>query len=441
MISKLQVPQNQVGALASQIAQILLTSAATSPPTAPNTVYPPQHQQGCTANSRTYANTTYNGQDMPSPIGFKSRPIETPTLNVSSSQSPTKTTIGRNPAVPSAPEVYWQTNPTEEVFARKVFVGGLPIDISEEEIDGTFSRFGPLLIDWPRRSESHYPPRGQCSLGYVFLVFEHERSVQELVKHCHREDDKYYLFISSPTMKDKPVQVRPWLLTDSDYMADQDMPLDPRKTVFIGGVPRPLKASELARLMDQLYGGVCYAGIDTDPELKYPKGAARVSFSNQQSFIAAIAGRFVQIQHTEADKRVEVKPYVMEDQMCDECQGARCGGKYAPYFCGAVSCLQYYCETCWNMIHFGGNRSRSGHKPMAKLGEQGTKVLEHFGRNRAASTSGPSAMSAPTSFETSYEQQQNADYSAPSQQLADSSSPHSQSYMFTDQRNSWFAPF
>lgn len=23
-------------------------------------------------------------------------------------------------------------------------------------------------------------------------------------------------------------------------------------------------------IMDRLYGGVCYAGIDTDPELKYP---------------------------------------------------------------------------------------------------------------------------------------------------------------------------
>lgn len=74
------------------------------------------------------------------------------------------------------------------------------------------------------------------------------------------------------------------------------MPLDPRKTVFVGGVPRPLKACkfstlityfyttfilimfrfsceivELAMIMDRLYGGVCYAGIDTDPELKYPK--------------------------------------------------------------------------------------------------------------------------------------------------------------------------
>ena len=61
-------------------------------------------------------------------------------------------------------------------------------------------------------------------------------------------------------------------------------------------------------IMDRLYGGVCYAGIDTDPELKYPKGAGRVAFSNQQSYIAAISARFVQLQHNDIDKRVsEVK--------------------------------------------------------------------------------------------------------------------------------------
>ena len=61
---------------------------------------------------------------------------------------------------------------------------------------------------------------------------------------------------------------------------------------------------ELALIMDRLYGGVCYAGIDTDPELKYPKGAGRVAFSNQQSYIAAISARFVQLQHGDIDKRV-----------------------------------------------------------------------------------------------------------------------------------------
>lgn len=128
---------------------------------------------------------------------------------------------------------------------------------------------------------------------------------------------------------------------------------------------------ELAMIMDRLYGGVCYAGIDTDPELKYPKvrysqflrqnnklyiwllyfrslfisrknkqGAGRVAFSNQQSYIAAISARFVQLQHNDIDKRVEVKPYVLDDQMCDECQGQRCSGKFAPFFCANVTCLQ-----------------------------------------------------------------------------------------------------
>lgn len=88
---------------------------------------------------------------------------------------------------------------------------------------------------------------------------------------CITDDDKLYLCVSSPTIRDKPVQIRPWRLADADFVLDASMPLDPRKTVFVGGVPRPLKAVELAMIMDRLYGGVCYAGIDTDPELKYPK--------------------------------------------------------------------------------------------------------------------------------------------------------------------------
>lgn len=68
------------------------------------------------------------------------------------------------------------------------------------------------------------------------------------------------------------VQIRPWCLSDADFVMDASQVLDPRKTIFVGGVPRPLRAVELALIMDRLYGGVCYAGIDVDPELKYPKG-------------------------------------------------------------------------------------------------------------------------------------------------------------------------
>jgi cytoplasmic polyadenylation element-binding protein len=58
--------------------------------------------------------------------------------------------------------------------------------------------------------------------------------------------------------------------------------------------------------MNKLYGGVCYAAIDIDPELKYPKGAGRVSFSNHQSYVSAISSRFVQLQYNEIDKRVNI---------------------------------------------------------------------------------------------------------------------------------------
>ncbi|KAG8453518.1 hypothetical protein GDO86_000227 [Hymenochirus boettgeri] len=259
-----------------------------------------------------------------------------------------------------------------ERFSRKVFVGGLPPDIDEDEITASFRRFGPLVVDWPHKAESksYFPPK-----GYAFLLFQEESSVQALIDACIEEEGKLYLCVSSPTIKDKPVQIRPWNLSDSDFVMDGSQPLDPRKTIFVGGVPRPLRAVELAMIMDRLYGGVCYAGIDTDPELKYPKGAGRVAFSNQQSYIAAISARFVQLQHGDIDKRVEVKPYVLDDQMCDECQGARCGGKFAPFFCANVTCLQYYCEFCWANIH--SRAGREFHKPLVKEGADRPRQI-HF---------------------------------------------------------------
>lgn len=68
--------------------------------------------------------------------------------------------------------------------------------------------------------------------------------MQSLIDACITDEDKLYLCVSSPTIKDKPVQIRPWRLSDADFVLDASMPLDPRKTVFVGGVPRPLKAGK-----------------------------------------------------------------------------------------------------------------------------------------------------------------------------------------------------
>ncbi|PAV56220.1 hypothetical protein WR25_01296 [Diploscapter pachys] len=302
---------------------------------------------------------------------------------------------------PGVPSTLLKFEQQEEIYARKVFVGGLPIDITSEEIYSTFQVFGNVVVDWPRRPENanrnnalhdddimnqlmggggHKTARSMT--GYVFLVFEEELAVQRLVKACHMEGDRYYLFVSSPTMRDKPVQIRPWRLSDIDFVPHPKMELDPRRTVFIGGVPRPTRARELAECLEKIYGSVAYVGIDIDPELKYPKGAARVTFSTTAAFVHAIAGRYVNVFHSDSQKRVEIKPYVLDEQYCDECDGKRCENRYAPYFCGDVGCLQYYCYACWDAIHERPNSKRSNHKPLVRMGDQ-TKVCHvPFHRNK-----------------------------------------------------------
>ena len=74
------------------------------------------------------------------------------------------------------------------------------------------------------------------------------------------------------------IQVRPWYIADSQYLADSSDSLDPRKAVFVGGVPRPLKASELVEVMNEKYGNVAFVSIDCDSELKYPKGESSVLY-------------------------------------------------------------------------------------------------------------------------------------------------------------------
>jgi len=65
-------------------------------------------------------------------------------------------------------------------------------------------------------------------------------------------------------------------LSDSLYYNDQTELLDSRRAVFVGGVPRPLKAAELAQVMKEKYGNVILVVIDCDGDLKYPKGIIHV---------------------------------------------------------------------------------------------------------------------------------------------------------------------
>uniref|UniRef100_A0A0M3IKU6 RRM domain-containing protein n=1 Tax=Ascaris lumbricoides TaxID=6252 RepID=A0A0M3IKU6_ASCLU len=172
-------------------------------------------------------------------------------------------------------DVHHLENNSEEIFARKVFIGGLPFDINQAEIVSTFSQFGSMVVDWPYRSDTPLKPRSThpsqaaeivstfSQFGSMVVDWPYrsdtplkprsthpsqagfcieETSVQRLVRRCHKDGDDYYLLLSSPTMKNKPVQIRPWRLADISYKLLDNMDLDSRRTVFIGGVPRPTKA-------------------------------------------------------------------------------------------------------------------------------------------------------------------------------------------------------
>lgn len=121
------------------------------------------------------------------------------------------------------------------------------------------------------------------------------------------------------------LQVRPWMLAEADYVLQPFMQISLRWAVFIGGVPRPIRAVELAHMIDELYGNVVMAGIDTDLPLKYPKGAGRVVFSDFHSYMRAITDKYVRLQHGDIDKVVSAVGWTRRScQSRSDLKGWRC---------------------------------------------------------------------------------------------------------------------
>ncbi|VDM54552.1 unnamed protein product [Angiostrongylus costaricensis] len=256
----------------------------------------------------------------------------------------------------------YQYNLGPEIYSRKVFVGGLPIGIKEGKLIEIFTRFGPLMVDWPRKNGK---TRWHKPKGCAFLIFNLEMSVRKLVESCRSEGEKLFFLIHSPADREMvKVQIRPWRLEDSDYSVDVNVPINLHLVVFVGGMPIPFRAVDLAHTMDRLFGNVACAGIDTDFKYKYPRGAGRVAFTDYSSYIKAIREQYVQLNHGEIEKSVEIKPYVLDDQLCEECVDKKNGGKHAPFFCPHVDCLQYYCESCWTLMH--STPLRKHHEPLIK---------------------------------------------------------------------------
>jgi len=55
--------------------------------------------------------------------------------------------------------------------------------------------------------------------------------------------------------------VIPWILENSNYVKSSSQRLDAHKTVFVGALHGMLTAAGLAKVMDDLFHGVIYAGV------------------------------------------------------------------------------------------------------------------------------------------------------------------------------------
>ncbi|KAK0402452.1 hypothetical protein QR680_016342 [Steinernema hermaphroditum] len=261
--------------------------------------------------------------------------------------------------------MYNHYNPTPHVFSRKIFVGGIAADWEERELRQVLGRFGPFTVDWPVKGAALNMKERERSLDFVFLIFEYEQSVRSMIDASETRDGRYYLSVTLKTGEERTLQIGPWRLHDAEYIVNPLFKIPMRNIVFVGGVPRTLRAVDIAHIFDRIYGPVIEAGVDTDLEHHYPKGAARITFIERRSFIQAIRDRCIYISHCGTERLIDIKPYVLDDVPCDECLGAKCTGQYADFFCPDLKCLQYYCRHCWDYMH-SISSDRQRHEPVIK---------------------------------------------------------------------------
>jgi cytoplasmic polyadenylation element-binding protein len=279
------------------------------------------------------------------------------------------------------PKIYTEN----AIYSRKVFLGGLPWDVNQNYLLQLLQKYGQVKIEVPGKDQKH--PRvsninksqERSTPGYVYVIYEHESAVQRMLADCRKEHKNggehyfYTIFIPSNQNtncnnsyyynnnitkrgKAKEVEVIPWNQEDTSYVPQNKTSMLPAKidaktTIFVGALHGMLNAIGLAKVMNEVFGEVIHAGLDTD-KYKYPIGSGRVTFRHRQSYVKAIKSKFVTIKANQEpidpspkfEKTIQIDPY-LEDAKCSKCANR------SYFFCRNENCLDYYCENCWKTNH------------------------------------------------------------------------------------------
>lgn len=246
------------------------------------------------------------------------------------------------------------------IYSPKVFLGGVPFDISDGQLVEAFAGYGSIRVQWPPNRPQVQQENRQQKCGYVYVIFEHDKNVKALLQACTHDYTRsvlrYFFALSSRRSKLKDVQVIPWIIADSNYVKSPAQRLDTQKTVFVGALHGMLTAEGLAAVMHDLFGGVAYVGIDTD-KFKYPIGSARVTFNNQRSYMKAVQAEFVDIK-AHFNKKIQIDPYI-DAALC-----STCNLQQGPIFCRDPQCFRYFCRCCWQWVHSAPELDK--HKPLMR---------------------------------------------------------------------------
>ena len=63
----------------------------------------------------------------------------------------------------------------------KVFLGGVPWDITEPALVNAFKTFGNVRVEWPGKDNTSIPK------GYLYVIFENEKQVKEPLVVLHAD--------------------------------------------------------------------------------------------------------------------------------------------------------------------------------------------------------------------------------------------------------------